>query len=985
MELIDNLGEVASNSEIINAEVRVGHLNVLHFNAQSLVPRENRTKFDEIKSMMENSLVDAFGISETWYNELVSDSAVRISGFKVYRCDRIYSKGGGVCLYIREHLKARVIYNSNDDERNDDDQHGGNNNNDGSNNDHGNDNNNVSVSSGNNASGNNNNSNNRNNNDDRKVEALFVEVVIDNSMTVLLGVVYLPQGDFPRCGDLLTDLSSRYENVLIMGDFNTNIFVQGDLVREFCSHSALSVVHNSRPTHFCNRYRSTSLIDYFFVSDIELVMNTNQFQIPALNSYHSVIQISYHLPVPENSSEFFYRDYNRLDVGQCYLELQSVDFSSFYDNPSVDEKAALFNSVVQRLFNSTVPLRRVLAHNIHNWMNDTRVCRARHIRNQAYRAYRENGTDENFRMYCVSRNKLKSVIRRVRREKCLKFFSSCDQKQLWRKLRTIGVVNGNESQFSLDMDEFNEYSRMPNILLGESNFDVTSLNRINGFSFSNVSEDDVFFAMSQIKSDAIGADGIHLKFLKLIFPAISVHLTFLINSVITSSFVPAIWKVGKIIPIPKVKFPRSTSDYRPISILSVCSKILEVILRQQMLSYLNTSAQISDFQSGFRRGHSTAGVLLDITETIRMNLDVGNINALIFLDFCKAFDSVSHGVLVRKLYERFEFSSCGCKLIWSLLTNRSQFVQVGDSYSQSLQVYRGVPQGSILGPLLFLLYINDIFQNLSFLRCYTYADDIQLLATTDIINLQSFQSRINSELECIVEWSRSNFLELNPLKCKVMLFAKDPGISLNIILDNQPLEFVSQYKTLGVILDCNLTFDYHINFIISRISWTLRSLYNVAYYLPLGVRRKVALSLCLPIFLYCMEVYSCTSQGNIDRLRVCFNRVVRYIYRLRISDHVSGYYRELLGCDFGQYINLRRMIFFYKIVKYGNPSYLLQKFHFGTSSRTRTLIPPRNSSLLMSRSFCVITASLWNQKIPYRDRTFSHSLSTFKNILLLHL
>lgn len=931
--MIDNLGDIASDSGMINLILRQGEFNVLHVNAQSLVPRVNSTKFDEVRHMMENCSVDAFGISETWYNDSVSNNAVRISGFKVYRNDRTRSRGGGVCLYIRESLKARVIYDDNDD----------------------------------------------------NVEALFVEVLISNNISVLLGVLYLPNGNFLCCDNLIMDYSSRYDNVIIMGDFNTNMFTHGNLVREICRPSSLSVVHNSRPTHFSPRDGTTSLIDYFLVSNIDLVTGSNQFQVPALNSYHALIQISYNLSSSSSSCEFFYRDYKHFNLEQCFSQLQSVDFSPFYNNTSIDENAIFFNSVVTDIFDNNVPLRRFVKRNDNEWMNDPRVCRAKRNRNMAYRNYRGNRTDDNFNIYCLHRNQLKSIIRKIRKETCLRFFSNCNQKQMWSKLRTVGALDDSSRPFSMDLDEFNEFSRMPRLQSENTSFNPMSLPYVDGFSFSNVTEMEVFGAMSQIKSDAIGSDGIHLKFLKFIFPAISAEFTFLLNSIITTSIVPKIWKIGKIVPVPKIRSPKVITDFRPISILPVFSKILEVLLRQQMLTYLNTTGFISDFQSGFRKGHNTTGALLDITETIRVNLDKGNTSALIFLDFRKAFDSISHTILVEKLLNHFGFSSCGCKLIWSLLSDRNQFVQVGDQCSQLLEINRGIPQGTILGPLMFLLYINDIFRILSFLSCYTYADDIQLLATSELPNLQNFEDLINRDLRHIVEWSNTNFLELNPLKCKVMLFSKYSNINLNILLDNERLEVVSQYKTLGLILDDKLSFDQHVSLVISRVSWTLRRIYNVAYYLPLAVRRRVAIALCLPLFLYCIEIYSCTSASNIERLKKCFNRVVRYIYNLHIGESVSEHRNSILGCEFSQYIDLRQLVFFFKTVKYGNPPYLLRKFNFGSSSRTHTLICPRHTSLCMSRSFCVKISRLWNSIIPYHERSFSQTLSSFKNICILNL
>lgn len=930
MNSVENFGKIASDGSTINAVINPENLNILHFNAQSLVPRESNTKFDEIRYLMDGCSLDVLGVTETWYNDFLYDSAVSISGFNLFRKDRNGRRGGGVCLYIRNNLKIGSIFDNVFD---------------------------VSV------------------------ESLFVEVILDDNRLVLVGVIYLPDGQFSRCEHVIEHFSSRYNNIILMGDFNTDIFSNSFIVREICERLNLHVVHNSLPTHYSLQHGSTSLIDFFLVSDFELISRQDQFQIPSLNSYHSAVFISYSLPRNHSVNAFYYHDYSQLNYDQCVSQLESMDFSGVYESLNVDDSVECFNANLLHLFEDNVPVRRIVNRGNNDWMNDTLIHNAKRVRNLAYRAYKENRTNDNFAIFCRARNKLKKVIRSIRKKYCLRFFSTCNQQQLWRKIRSVGILKPSGSnKFPVCLDEFNEFSRLPQI----SNDNNLHIPLTEGFSFANVTENDVLSAVLSIKSQAVGVDHIHIRFLKFIALPVLPHLTFIINRVLTTSVVPNIWKIGRIVPIPKVKTPSNCSDFRPISILSVCCKVLEIIIRDQMLTHLNNGNIIHPQQSGFRKGFSTTGILLDITESIRENLDKDRVSILIFLDYCKAFDSISHPKLITKLSRIFGFSSSACNLIYSFLSGRSQYVQVEHEVSRMVSTYRGVPQGSILGPLLFLLYVNDLFHELSFLKGYTYADDVQLLATFDTSSLSISKEQINIELTRLVEWSKCNFLQLNPTKCKFMIFSKHP-IDINILLDNESLEVVTHYKTLGIILDDNLTFNHHINSVISRISWTLRRLYNVAFYLPLSIKRRIALSLCLPLLIYGIEVYSCTSVMNRSRLRVCFNKVIRYIYGVRIDNHVSEYYLDLFGCSFEKYIELRQILFFYKTIKYCKPDYLMSKFHFASSNRTHSLIYPAYSYSVMEMSFRVIVSRIWNRVIPYRERGFSHSLSEFEHIFLSNL
>lgn len=932
--IIDNLGPVIGSNSMFSTVLHGSGIKVAHMNAQSIVPSPSSTKFDEVRNLFENSIIDVIGVSETWFNPTVTDRAVHIQGYKIHRKDRVVRRAGGVCLYISERFKTRVIYDTMTE----------------------------SV-----------------------CESLYVEVTLGNGQLILIGVVYLPHRSFNVCESDICDIASSYENVIIMGDFNVDVFSRGDEVRNLCGLSSLSVVHNSQPTHYCNDRHSTSLIDYFLVSDIGKVDCKGQFQLPALNSNHAVICMSYEIQTTSETEDIFYRDFRSLNLGQCISQIHSIDFSPIYGNSHPDVQVSFFNSTLLGLFHDNVPLRKVNKRNFNDWMNHHEIRAAINNRNLAFRAMRENRSEDTIRMYCTHRNRVKSVIRRIRRRSSINFFSNCDQKQIWQRLRSIGAVGGDQTSFVIDPDEFNEYSRMPPISAPTISLDQDLFENSTGFVFRNINDHHVFNAMSRLKSNSVGADGIPLKFLKAIFSEIVPHLTYIFNTCISRSIFPSDWKVGRIVPIPKVKSPSSVNDYRPITILPCCSKIFEIILKDQLQSYLDEARIISPFQSGFRKGYNTSTLMLDIVESIRTQLDKHLVSVLIFLDFRKAFDSISHDLLARKLVEQYNFSSTSSRLLLSYLSNRSQFVKVGVQYSNLVNLYRGVPQGSILGPLLFLLYINDIFRNFTFLKCYTYADDIQLLGSSECRNIALFERRINSDLFNVFEWSRQNFLDLNPEKCKMMIFSGNDDYRIDVFLNNVRIERVDVYKSLGFYIDKKLSFERHINSVVSKVSWTLRKLYNMSTYLPLAIRRRVGMALCYPLFLYGLEMYSCTTQDYVNTLKLCFNRVIRYIFNLKIRDHVSGFRIQLLGYDFGDFISSRQIILFFKIMKYNCPSYLAERFVFGNSERTNLIVYPSHSTLIMQKSFVMKVGRLWNDVIPYSDRTFQQTVSQFSNIFRTNL
>lgn len=965
---MDNLGPVVSDNTLLRSILPRGGFNVAHLNAQSLSPRYNATKLDEIRHIIQGSGLEILGVSETWLSYHILDSAVSINGFKLYRNDRVrreeddsgipnsdgtgginrlgrgrvrdlngvveetrsrnrqLRRGGGVGIYISEALKSKFLCEHRD-------------------------------------IGN--------------CEAIFVEVELNDNLKILVGVMYLPNGHFSRYEHILADVAVRYEHVVLMGDFNTNLFSDASMVRGFCNDNNLEILHNSRPTH--TNGTTEKLIDFFMVSNTELVSCKGQVQVPALNSGHALIYLSYMLTVTESENQFTYRDFNGVDLDSCLRHLNSIDYSVLYVSADSNSLAENLNSIIRNAYDNFVPIR-VFRQRANNWFDNDEIRFYRQRRDFAYRAFRENRCDRNRAVYCRYRNKLKSIIRKHRSRMSMRMFENCSQAQIWNKLRNYGVASNNSPPNDINVDEFNLSSILPPIL----NEPPLSMYGNENFSFSCIDEAELLNAVSRIKSNSVGPDGVSLRFLKMIYSAISQHLLHVVNVILTTSKFPDIWKTARVLPIPKVRNASSLSDFRPISVLSVCSKILEIVMRDQMCNYFDENRMISDYQSGYRARYNTTTLTLDVTERIRESMDKSGLSAVVFLDYSKAFDAVSHRVLVNKLHNFFGFSLSACKLAFSFLCGRSQFVQHGQVRSTVLPRYRGIPQGSILGPLLFTVYMNDIFHCCQFGVAHVFADDVQLVGVSDSIDTIHFVNRMNDDLSRISEWSESNFLSLSPSKTRV-LFSNQNTLGFDFRVNGVPIIMVDHYKSLGFHIDGELSFNYHINSIVSRTSMILRRLYSINIKLPFFMRKKLGHALLMPIFLYGMEVYSGTTADNLRKVKLCLHRMIRYVYGLGYRDHLSSYVIRFLGVNFEDFISIRNLLLFYKIFKYRAPFYLFERFIFMNSERVRGLVYPRHLTLYMQRSFVVRVARLWNDIIPYSERHSSHSLSRFREILINHL
>ena len=280
--------------------------------------------------------------------------------------------------------------------------------------------------------------------------------------------------------------------------------------------------------------------------------------------------------------------------------------------------------------------------------------------------------------------------------------------------------------------------------------------------------------------------GINPKLIKDAGPAMAFNLSIIFNKCLTTGVFPQLLKTAKVIPIYKADSRMLASNYRPISLLPIIGKLFEKIIFSRITSFVNKYKILYRRQYGFQNGKSTEHAVIDIHENILNSLENGEIPCCIFLDFAKAFDTVNHSILLHKL-DYYGIRGKPLQLIESYLTDRDQRVQVGDDLSDIEHIKHGVPQGSILGPLLFLLYINDISTCSSILSFYLFADDTTTFFSHK--DFQTLQQTINTELAHVSAWLIANKLSLNVGKSNALVFRRNGSQpALDIKIDGLPID-----------------------------------------------------------------------------------------------------------------------------------------------------------------------------------------------------
>lgn len=339
-----------------------------------------------------------------------------------------------------------------------------------------------------------------------------------------------------------------------------------------------------------------------------------------------------------------------------------------------------------------------------------------------------------------------------------------------------------------------------------------------------VSADEVCSAILNLKKTSPGLDNVSAYHLKLVAPRIAETLSHIINLIFKCGIFPSSLKKAKLIPVYKKGDKSQVSNYRPISILSSISKLIEKLFLKRLNSYLTKFKLLNPCQFGFRPGSSTSLAFIALTDYIRCSIDRGEFVGSVFLDFTKAFDTVNHPILFNKL-ESLGITGPALTFLKNYLLDREQIVCVRGAYSESKVINQGVPQGSILGPLLFCIYINDLSDSLNISNTILYADDTTISLSDK--SLPSLLLKLNNELAKVVEWCQLNHLILNPVKTQFMIFKTKqrmlPCIP-QVTLDSHLIAAADCVSFLGIKLDPNLKFTNHIALVKQKTAYGIRAL-----------------------------------------------------------------------------------------------------------------------------------------------------------------
>ncbi len=378
---------------------------------------------------------------------------------------------------------------------------------------------------------------------------------------------------------------------------------------------------------------------------------------------------------------------------------------------------------------------------------------------------------------------------------------------------------------------------------------------------------------------------IDMSTVKTVIEGIAKPLTHISNLSFQSGTFPDKMKIAKVIPLFKTGDRHHFTNYRPVSLLPQFSKILEKLFTDRLDKFIEKHNLLTDSQYGFRTDRSTSLALMELIEEITNCIDNKKIAIGVFVGLKKAFETIDHNILLSKL-EKYGIRVVGLSWLSSYLRNRQQFIQIGDHKSDFINITCGVPQGSILGQKLFILYINDICRVTQLLKFVLFADDTNIFCSGE--NLQQTLETITTEINKLKLWFDKNKLSLNLRKTKIMLFGRHKiDCNVELIIDNTKIERVQEIIFLGVILNHKICWKPHVRYIRAKLAKCSAILWKTKHILGYKSLHTLYCSLFLPYLTYCVEVWGNTYKTTLQPICTIQKRAIRTINNTGYRDHTN--------------------------------------------------------------------------------------------------
>ena len=739
--------------------------------------------------------------------------------------------------------------------------------------------------------------------------------------------------------------------------------------------------------------RESNILDVVFTNRPSFVNSCTC--IPGISD-HDAVRVSFHIETTQKDT-IKHKKYLWNKANFEGLKRKLLDFSTEFINcnsvgTAVEHLWCVLRDQLLNLLDEFVPFKMVGANNKQPWVNRTILQLGR----KKQRCYNQARVTKQWQHYkCLKRDmqrECRKAYNYYMNKTVFNPFKSGNKKNLFRYFKSlrrdhggIPTLHKDGTAYSTDADKADILSKhFATVFVRDIDTIQPEMAQSPYPDLPSIETDitEVAGLLKQIDPyKAAGPDGIPSRLLKEIASELSPILTLLFNASLQQGNIPDDWRKALVTPLFKKGNRNDPTNYRPISLTSICCKLLEHIIYSNIMSHLNEHNILSDAQFGFRHKHSAELQLLRTIHDFAFNLNNKKQTDIILLDFSKAFDKVSHRLLKLKL-NFYGIKDQAYRWISSFLSKRTQCVVCGGHVSAPIDVVSGVPQGTVLGPLLFLLYINDLPECISS-SCSLFADDCLLYR---IVESDEDCRILQHDLSNVEKWADRWLMTFNTTKCEVLqITLNNNPIQASYYLYNHGLPCVAEAKYLGITLDSKLTFNKHIDVTCKKANSVLSLLRRNLHNSQPAIKSQVYQIYVRPILEYSCVVWAPHTKCNIDKLESVQRRAARfatsdYSYTSSVSTMLENLNWKTLHVR----RNELRLIMFYKIihnmVDLSLPESIIPSATAGyTRGHDLRFYPPFGRTNVYKYSFFPAVVNLWND-LPHHI-VHAPNINTFCNLL----
>ena len=941
----------ALNEEIVTHD---SEILILHYNCRSLL-----NKLEDLINICVKLNPSIICLTETWFDDSTPQTAYIPEGYRILRNDRSeefkqrYGKtsGGGTAILYKKEMKIRDLKIG-----------------------------------------------------DIEQETQWVEVKTEKNF--ILGVVYranytdliYEKDDVPPLETILNEASIKTNRVIVVGDFNCDVSAQNrdpetnGLEQIFNRMSMKQMIKS--PTRISTSNKTT-IIDHVWTNPTLKLINDCGTIEGISDHVGQYIKVNEKKEKPEEEIIRFrsYRCYNKDDFNEdLKLNLEKSEFNDQIDKEEVDNAMntwlTIFTDASQKHAPVVQKVKKYSRERIPWYTNELETkIKERNSKLQLYRLYGDKRDLKTSNKITNEITHLKRKLKRKHYKQRIEKYEG-DPKNLWKILKDVTQTHTDKSAVEPEYmnqskaNKFNQFfatigTEIQKSLGFKSNTQTTSNN--GDFKFKEETEETIIKLIDRIRSDvATGEDNISARLLQDAKFTIAESLTKLVNLSYRMKVFPDSMKKATIRPIHKKNCTDEMSNYRPISLLSVVSKIFERSATNQLVKHLEENHLLNGTQHAYRKGHSTQTCLMEAVEYIHKERDRGNIVGIASLDLSKAFDSINHSLLLEKL-RRLGLGEDAINWCGSYLKDRVQKTKFKKYVSEECKVTSGVPQGSILGPILFICFTNDmanIFQNCKVL---SYADDTQLIVTGP--NLKQVKAQLEELINTAQNWYTNNSLKNNTGKTEIIIIGKNrtdkkTPTFIEVIEDGkisklEPSEYI---KILGIYIDEQLNWNHQTQMLRKKANNSIRNLHRINQLIPLKHRILLYNSLVASHYNYSDTVWSGCGVANEKKLQTTQNFAARSILGKSKYSSATEALKTLKFLPLKQKRKVHEAVYVHKALNEKLPRETTQQYRDYEpktnlrSSKTHRLNIPKHSTEQYKRGPLYRTLKTWNS-VPEELRT----------------